>query len=115
MLTEFGKICRKIRIDQDELLKDMADNLEVTPAYLSAVEVGKRNVPGDWPEKIATSYKLDEHTYKLLKTAAENSQLGLKFDFKDMNVEDKDLVLAFARELQAVDSEKLKRIKKILI
>ena len=37
MLTKFGKELRKIRIEHDEILKDMADKLNVTAAYLSAV------------------------------------------------------------------------------
>ena len=44
MLTEFGKILRKLRIDRQELLRDMAKNLEVSSAYLSAVETGKRKI-----------------------------------------------------------------------
>lgn len=45
MLTRFGKQLRKLRIDREERLKDMADRLNVTTAYLSAVENGKRTVP----------------------------------------------------------------------
>ena len=45
MLTKFGKELRKIRIENDEILKDMADKLNVTAAYLSAVENGNRKVP----------------------------------------------------------------------
>ena len=44
MLTEFGKALRRIRLDNDELLKDMADKLKVSSAYLSAVENGKKNL-----------------------------------------------------------------------
>ena len=52
MLTEFGKFLRKIRIDRQELLRDMAGTLGVSVAYLSAVENGKRNVPVSWINKI---------------------------------------------------------------
>ncbi|MBQ4504903.1 MAG: helix-turn-helix transcriptional regulator, partial [Firmicutes bacterium] len=45
MLTEFGKMCRKMRIDRNELLAEMAGRVGVSPAFLSAVENGKRNVP----------------------------------------------------------------------
>ena len=47
MLTEFGKALRKIRIDRQQLLKDMANKLGVSSAYLSAVENGKRRMPQD--------------------------------------------------------------------
>ena len=45
MLTKFGKKLRALRLENDQRLKDMADKLEVTAAYLSAVENGKRSVP----------------------------------------------------------------------
>ena len=38
MVTEYGKLLRKIRIDHDEILKDMAGKLEITSAYLSSIE-----------------------------------------------------------------------------
>ena len=44
MLTELGKILRKIRIDRQELLRDMAGTLGVSVAYLSAVEEKPRQV-----------------------------------------------------------------------
>ena len=42
MLSEFGKFSRKLRIDRDELLIDMAKKLGVKPAFLSAVEFGNK-------------------------------------------------------------------------
>ena len=47
MVNEFGKLLRKIRIDNGEILKDMADKLEMTSSYLSAIECGKRNIPNN--------------------------------------------------------------------
>ena len=43
MTTNFGKFCRKLRIDNDELLYDMAAKLGVSSAFLSKVENGKKN------------------------------------------------------------------------
>lgn len=57
-LTEFGKFLRKLRIDNGELLKDMAIKLNVTPSFLSMVETGKRSVPKKWKEEIEKSYSL---------------------------------------------------------
>ena len=38
MITNFGKFLRKLRVDHNEFLKDMAARLGVTVAYLSAIE-----------------------------------------------------------------------------
>ena len=58
-VTEFGKFSRKLRIENDELLRDMANKLGVTASYLSAVEIGKRNIPKKWEHIIVNAYQLD--------------------------------------------------------
>ena len=47
-LSDFAIFCRKLRIDNNQILKEMADLLDVSSSYLSAVENGKRNIPNDW-------------------------------------------------------------------
>lgn len=114
MLTQFGKFCRKLRIDRGELLKDMADKLGVTPSYLSAVETGNRNVPQDWFDKISIHYSLSAQERAELKEAIHNSQLTIKFNLAKMRDDEKDLVLAFARELKGLNDEDKKKIQSIL-
>ncbi|TYQ14838.1 UNVERIFIED_CONTAM: hypothetical protein Cloal_1221 [Acetivibrio alkalicellulosi] len=114
MLTEFGKILRKIRIDNCELLKDMADKLSVTPSYLSAVETGKRNVPEDWPDQLFKLYSLDIKDKDLLEEAAYNSKLQLKLNLDKLNNKDKNLALSFAREFQELTTIDKDRILEIL-
>lgn len=53
MLTRFGKKLRTLPLEKDQRLKDMADELGVTAAYLSAVENGKRSVPDLWIGKLS--------------------------------------------------------------
>ena len=60
MVTEYGKLLRKIRIDHDEILKDMASKLEITAAYLSSIENGKRQIPINMTKTIVAKYKLDD-------------------------------------------------------
>jgi transcriptional regulator with XRE-family HTH domain len=114
MLTLFGKFCRKLRIDNGELLKEMANKLEVTSSYLSAVENGKRNVPQDWSTKIAALYSLDDEQYIELKEAVKDSQLNLKVDFKGFNKEEKNLMMALARDIKELGDDDMTKIKNIL-
>lgn len=58
-LTEFGKFLRKLRIDNEELLKDMSVKLNVTPSFLSMVETGRRSIPKKWEEEIEKIYSLN--------------------------------------------------------
>ncbi|WP_227865690.1 helix-turn-helix domain-containing protein [Clostridioides sp. ZZV14-6045] len=68
-LTEFGKFSRKLRIEKDEILRDMSEKLNVTVSYLSAVETGKRSVPKSWENIMIEKYNLkDEDQIKLKKS-----------------------------------------------
>ena len=50
MLTSIGRFLRKLRIENGEILKDMAEALGVSSAFLSAVENGKKKMPESWIE-----------------------------------------------------------------
>ncbi len=114
MLTEFGKYLRKIRIDNDEILKKMSDKLNVTAAYLSAVENGKREVPEDWIQKISDMYAIDAMQQKELEEAAFNSKKSIKIKLDNESTRNKDLVLAFARRFRDLDDEDVEEMQEIL-
>ncbi len=110
MLTEFGKALRKIRIDRQQLLKDMANKLGVSSAYLSAVENGKRRMPQDWVSKIASIYSLDSDAQADLQNAADNSVFDVTISLENASEQKRSAVLSFARALDGLDDEDLKRI-----
>lgn len=114
MLTEFGKFARKLRIDRNELLIDMANKLGVSPAFLSAVEVGKKNVPEAWKESFPRLYDLDLSAQESLINAIENSVRQIKINLYDKNDEDKELILSFARKLQNMNTNDKNTILRLL-
>ncbi|WP_375683085.1 helix-turn-helix domain-containing protein [Bartonella sp. AP282QHHD] len=70
MVTSFGKILRKLRIDHSERLLDMAKKLDISVSFLSSVEIGKKSVPVGLEEKIIELYGLDKAMASLLKKEA---------------------------------------------
>jgi transcriptional regulator with XRE-family HTH domain len=114
MLTEFGRYLRKFRIDCGELLKNMADKLGVTPSYLSAIETGKRNTPGDWVEKIADLYHLDLIEKDQLVDATANSVKSVTMDLEKMATSRKETALLFAREFEKADDSTIMTIRNLL-
>ncbi len=113
-LTEFGKFTRKLRIENGELLKDMAEKLDVTVSYLSAVEVGKRNIPVKWEKNLIEVYHLNEEESKNLKESIEYSQKIIKINVEQYNKDEKDIVLLLARKLETLDKKEKKELKAIL-
>lgn len=114
MLTEFGRLLRKIRIDNNEILKDMSEKLNVSAAYLSAVEMGKRNIPEHWVNKISEFYHLSQEEKNNLSNAADNSSKSITLNFENINKSQKETAILFAREFENIDIETLEKIKKLL-
>ena len=110
MLSEYGKFTRKLRIDNGELLKDMAIKLGVTTSYLSAVEVGKRNIPDSWRDLIINEYNLSDDQIKEMDEAIYNSQKVIKLKLDSYSDPDRDLILSFARKFNELDEDEKKDI-----
>lgn len=51
-ITEFGKAVRKARIDAGVTLAAMAEEMQTTPSFVSAMEMGRKRIPTDWVTKI---------------------------------------------------------------
>ena len=57
-LTEYGKFIRKIRKDRGDTLLGMSKKMDITISFLSALEVGKKQVPIEYADKISQIYNL---------------------------------------------------------
>jgi transcriptional regulator with XRE-family HTH domain len=69
-LTDFGKTLRKLRIDHDVNLKNMADGLGVTSAFLSGVETGRKAINPGLINKISEILNLSDAESLELNSAA---------------------------------------------
>ncbi|HYD78945.1 MAG TPA: helix-turn-helix transcriptional regulator [Paucimonas sp.] len=113
-MTPFGKYMRNLRLEKGLLLKDVADRLQVTSAYLSALEHGKKGIPSkEFVERIINGLALDAEAGKELKKAVRDSETEFTipakvtpFAFETAN--------AFARQLPSLSEIQLKRIKELL-
>jgi transcriptional regulator with XRE-family HTH domain len=114
MLTDFGRFLRKIRIDCGEIIKDMAEKLDVTASFLSAVETGKKNIPDHWTGAIVKLYNLDENAKKQLEVAAENSVRSVKLNLENLQSGRRETAILFAREFNSIDDDTITRIRTLL-
>ena len=114
-VTEFGKILRKIRIDHNEVLLNMARKLEVTASYLSAVENGKRNIPTAWLDLLPQIYSLSTQSAEELRQTATAQMKSVKLDLDHANEKRRDVAFAFARQIDELDDKMLEQLKTILI
>lgn len=108
MLTNFGKFCRKLRIDKNELLYDMAARLNVSSAFLSKVENGKKKPPQEWRDILISSYGLNADEIQQLDRCIYEAQNYDSIDISYMNDNDRMMMLSFARKFNTINKEKLK-------
>ena len=67
-LDDFGRTVRNIRLVRALLLYDMAKDLDISPAELSAIECGRKNVPDWFVSKLQETYGIsDMHAQSLIK------------------------------------------------
>ncbi len=110
-LTPFGKAVRKIRIDRGETLGDMAEKFKISAAFLSSVETGKRNVPGELLEKLIAHCHLAEAEARTLRRLAMESRSALTIKPKEKT---RELAAAFARKFEELDKSQIEEILKVL-
>lgn len=100
-LTPFGVFVRKLRLDKQERLKDMAERIDVTPTYLSSVEYGRRIVPQSWVDVLAEIYHLDAEAVDVLTDAIETSRMlqQNKVDVSHLSSDERHIVGKLAKKL----------------
>lgn len=114
MYTEFGKALRHIRLDNFENMKDMAQKLDVSTSFLSAVEVGKKNIPAKWVDEISQIYNLDENQQKELQNAFDITQQKVSLNLDSMDKDQQNVSLMFARSIKNIDPNTLEKLRELL-
>lgn len=112
--TEYGKELKKILIEKNYRIYDLAKALSVSSSFISSIVTGKKNVPNDFNEKIAKILSLDSNELEKLNTKAALSKDHCKIDLSQCNHTAKNIILSFQRNLSDLDDETLEKINEIL-
>lgn len=115
-LTPLGKALRKYRIDRSETQLDVADALEVSIAYFSAIENGKKNASPDFIYRVGTHFDLNENQLSELEELAWISRKEVKLNMQEQSDAGREFFAAFARKFQdtPMTDEQLKQFRKLL-
>ena len=114
MLTEFGKFCRKLRVDHDETQQDIADYLGVTTAYLSTVEHGKRNISEKIVDKLISRYNLSGAKLNQFKSTITNSISFIKIHLHKMNSLDRELIMKIYYNLNELNDKDKRELIEVI-
>ena len=114
MITSVGRFLRKLRIDHGEILRDMAERLHVSSAFLSAVENGKKKIPEAWVPKLEEFYSLTPEQMEELKSAIAESSDFVALNISNVSDANRRLAISFARQFQTLDAETARKLFDIL-
>lgn len=112
--TKFGEMLRIKRIQNHEVMGDLAEYLGVSVAFLSAVETGKKNIPDEWEEKLVEKYNFNEEERTYLKKAIIESKPQIKINLVNANAQKRELAVQFQRSFDNLDDEMVEGILRLL-
>lgn len=112
MVTQLGKILRIIRINTGDSMRTMANKLNLSVSYLSAIENGKRNVPADFAERISSKYTLSDKDKENLSDAISQTASRIKMDITELSEKQRKLIYALSKN--QIDEETIDRLCEIV-
>jgi Zn-dependent peptidase ImmA (M78 family) len=112
-LTAFGIEIRKLRLDKRMRLLDLAQRLDKSPAFLSAIETGRKPIPDGFVLEIARAIDLSTEELSRLRKAADRTRKHLTIERLPEN--QREIVAAFSRRIDEVPAAMLAEIKKIVM
>ncbi len=111
-LTPFGVELRKLRVEKDLRLFDLANHLGVSTAMVSAIETGRKPIPDGFVTRVAQSLQLEIPEIRSLRSAAEQTRKEVRVEH--LRPQEREMVAAFARNLSDLPPDMLAKIRKAL-
>lgn len=112
--TELGKYLKKLRIDESETIANMAEKLEVSSSFLSAIEVGKKNLPDTMADKLHEAYDFDDTQKKEFYEARSITNNKVEISLEEGDSMRNSLALSFGWKIANLSQEQIDEIKEIL-
>jgi transcriptional regulator with XRE-family HTH domain len=113
MTTPFGERLRALRQERGVRLKDLAEALGVSEAYLSALETGRRSRPTPARvDQICAYFGTIWDEAEALKDLARLSQPRITIDTTGLSPEATHLANRLAQRIRRLDRETLKKLLK---
>ena len=113
MRTELGYFLRSIRVKADISLRKMSSDLGISPAFLSAVENGKKKIPNSWLTLIPETYHLSDEDAEEFKNIAYESFDVVELNLANASESNKKLAIRFARRFEDIDEKTSAELLKI--
>ena len=113
-MNRLGLFLRKLRLEHNEVLFDMAQRLGVSSAFLSAVENDRKSAPLAWVDIIAGEYQLTSDQKAELEEGIGESIHQIRVDVTKVSSQKKECALAFARNFDDFSEQDISDLMSLL-
>jgi transcriptional regulator with XRE-family HTH domain len=113
MSTPLGKELRKLRIDLGITLGDMAQAIEKSASFLSAVETGRKRAPDDFLDVLASKFSYIKNNIHFYEALVNHSRKEIQLP-ENLSVADTQLATALARKFQAMTENEKNHLQSFL-
>ena len=121
MYTELGKWLKLFRLSNGIRLYDMAEKMNVSSAFLSAIETGRKMAPKNLFDRVNELYPLSKEQQDGLMTAIVNTReqltpgkAAIQFTIDNPRQGVGNLAFSFARKVNYLTEEQRKQLLEIL-
>ncbi len=112
MVTEIGKYLKLLRIKTGDSLRTMASKLNISAAYLSAIENDKRNVPDGFFDAICGAYQLSDEEKEAVKQAVYGSMDNYRVDLSSISDNKRQVLLSLTKD--ELDEEVVNKLCEVI-
>lgn len=111
--TTLGKELKKIRLQRDQVLYDMAQAIGMSSAMLSSIETGKKPAPEGFIDRLAQQYDEVANQKEQFHFLADltKTQVKLKLDGDNKT---KQLMVTFARSVDELSDDQKERLRLLI-
>ena len=114
MTTQFGKELKKLRIDLGITLMDMANKINVSAAFLSAIETGRKRIPDGTLDVLASAFPAIAKERDKYEVLVNQARREVSVPLNDASYEDAMLATALARRFSSLSAEDKERIRNLV-
>ena len=107
-------LLKKIRINNEELLLDMAKKLNMSSTFLSAIENGKKKVPDDFKDKLCSNYSLSEEEIKELNEGIVINNDKVDLTLSELSGPKKELAISLGRSFDTLSDKEVDELLNII-
>ncbi|MDA8261124.1 MAG: helix-turn-helix transcriptional regulator [Betaproteobacteria bacterium] len=114
MTTDFGRKVQQLRQLAGMTLFEVAQKMNLSSAFLSAVENGRKRVPDDFVEKLGRALPEARTNADTLESMANQARQQVVVPLPKASRQDADLATALARKFNTLSDDQKRYIRAIL-